>query len=308
MTSNSKGRKLVLLLALLTLFCPLAFSQTPSGKRYHSVSMTPVHIHIEPVAFDSRNQPEVDLRPTIHKMEIPIRNQGNRGTCSIFATTFLIDYMYAKDRDVKHELFSEEYLNDVKNLATGDDWDGGMFTDIYTGFEKYGIVKLDLDRYRETFNPAEKVSKDLLSDGEKFTPRFKAKWIKVWNNTTGLEPSELSAVLDELRKGVPVATGLRWPNNFETETIKGIPVMKTPGPNGVTDGHSIAFVGFKKDAAFPGGGYLIFRNSWGKSFQEDGYGYMPFKFAMKYANDIVKYVPPKEFTPPHPPHAGQPRI
>ncbi len=43
--------------------------------------------------------------------------------------------------------------------------------------------------------------------------------------------------------------------------------MKTPGPKGVTDGHSIAFVGFKTDSSFPGGGYLIFRNSWGMTFQ-----------------------------------------
>jgi C1A family cysteine protease len=115
-----------------------------------------------------------------------------------------------------------------------------------------------------------------------------------------LLPGQLSALLDELRSGIPVATGLRWPNNFSTQTIKGIPVMKTPGPKGVTDGHSIAFVGFKTDSSFPGGGYLIFRNSWGKMFQEDGYGYMPFKYAKEYANDVVKYVQPLA-PPPHGP-------
>jgi C1A family cysteine protease len=50
--------------------------------------------------------------------------------------------------------------------------------------------------------------------------------------------------------------------------------MKVPGPSGVTDGHSIDFVGFKQDRRFPGGGYLIFRNSWGTGFQEQGYGYI----------------------------------
>ena len=293
MISNSRGGKLVFLLALITLLGPQAFGETPNVKRYRSVSMTPVHIHIEPVAFDSRNQPEVDLRPTIRKFDLPIRDQGERGTCSIFATTFLIDYMYAKERDVKHELFSEEYLNDAKNLATGDDADGGFFTDIYSGFKDYGIVRLGRDPYRSTFNPGEKIGKDLLDDGQHFKPRFQAKWIKDWNNATELEHSQLAALLEELRRGVPVASGLRWPNTFESEKIKGIPVMKTPGPQGVTDGHSIAFVGFKKDDDFPGGGYLIFRNSWGTSFQEDGYGYMPFKYALKYANDVVKYIPPK---------------
>ena len=303
MTSNPVGGKLVLALALVTLLWPQAFGQTPSAKnvkRIRSITMQPVHIHIEPVVFNSLNQPEVDLRPTIREMNIPIRDQGNRGTCSIFAMTFLIEYMYAKQFGVKHYLYSEEYLNDVKNLANGDNWDGGMFTDINVGFQNYGIVRLFRDPYLSTFTPGETVSPALLAAGERFTPRFQGQWIKDWDNTTGLLPSQLSALLDELRSGIPVATGLRWPNNFSTQTIKGIPVMKTPGPKGVTDGHSIAFVGFKTDKSFPGGGYLIFRNSWGKTFQEDGYGYMPFKYANEYANDVVEYVPPAA-PPPHGP-------
>ena len=42
---------------------------------------------------------------------------------------------------------------------------------------------------------------------------------------------------------------------------------------------------------FPGG-YLIFRNSWGNGFMEDGYGYMSFDYANKYTNDAVEYVLP----------------
>ena len=45
-------------------------------------------------------------------------------------------------------------------------------------------------------------------------------------------------------------------------------------------------------AAFPGGGYLVFRNSWGTGFMDGGYGYMSFDYANKYTNDLLEYVKP----------------
>jgi papain like protease len=261
-------------------------------EHYRPIKIEPVRIHIDRVEFkDEEVKPEVDLRPNIESMGIAIRDQGDRGTCSVFAMTFLLEYNYGKHFDFKKPDFSEEYLNDVKNLATGDDWDGGFFTDIDKGYQEYGIVNARLDPYKNTFNPKEKVSKALLTKGEEIKPRLKAHYIKDWDVKTGLKPKQLAAILSRLRSGIPVASGLRWPNTFETETIRGIPVMKVPGPSGVTDGHSIDFVGFRQCPHFPGGGYFIFRNSWGTSFQEDGYGYMPFQYAMKYANDVVEYVP-----------------
>lgn len=58
------------------------------------------------------------------------------------------------------------------------------------------------------------------------------------------------------------------------------------------DGHSIDFVGYRASKKFPGEGYLIFRNSWGTSFGEQGYGYMSFEYAMKYTNDLFQYTKP----------------
>jgi hypothetical protein len=266
-------------------------TQIQGGNRVRQVRAEPVRIHIDPIVWETLNRPDVDLRRAIAAMGIAIRDQGNRGTCSVFAMTFLLEYAYGKNFGYRTPDFSEEYLNDVKNLATGDNWDGGFFTDINEGYQKYGIVDARLDPYKSTFNPKETVSKALLMKGESIEPRIGVHFIKDWDVKTGLLPRQLSAILAELRRGIPVACGLRWPNTFATETINGIPIMKTPGPGGVFDGHSVDFVGFKADKSFPGGGYLIFRNSWGTSFQEDGYGYMPFMYANRYANDAVEYIP-----------------
>src|SRR5579863_200252 len=54
----------------------------------------------------------VDLRPEIARRGLHIRDQGERGTCTVFATTFLIEYQLAgqmpNSRGVK---LSEEFLN-----------------------------------------------------------------------------------------------------------------------------------------------------------------------------------------------------
>jgi len=67
-------------------------------------------------------------------MGIAIRNQGNRGTCSVFAITFLLEYMYARNENYRSPDFSEEYLNYASNLAIGQYSDGGFFDALDLGY------------------------------------------------------------------------------------------------------------------------------------------------------------------------------
>ena len=69
-------------------------TQIQDGKRLRQIKMEPVRIHIDPIVFKALNQPEVDLRPDIAAMGITIRDQGDRGTCSIFAMTFLLPTLH----------------------------------------------------------------------------------------------------------------------------------------------------------------------------------------------------------------------
>ena len=49
--------------------------------------------------------------------------------------------------------------------------------------------------------------------------------------------------------------------------INDVEVMNVPPADQKSaqlfDGHSIALVGYRRDNAFPGGGYFVYRNSWG---------------------------------------------
>ena len=249
----------------------------------------PFNIAIADIIIELANQPDVDLRPNIKQFGIGIKNQGNRGTCSVFALTFLLDYMYAKNQIYTNTNLSEEYLNYASNLAIGQYADGGFFDALDLGYQNYGMVDEAQAPYHSSYNPPFVASQALLKKGEAISPRFKVNFIKPWDVTTGLLASQVQAIETQLKDGRPVAVGVRWPNNFQTETIHGIQLMKTPPANGVFDGHSIDLVGYKASNAFPGGGYFIFRNSYGTGFGADGYGFMSFDYAKKYVNDAVYY-------------------
>jgi hypothetical protein len=278
-----------------SLATPFAAPQTARVQRNPRLVVKPQVIRIERPVITIDNKPDIDLRPEIAALGIAVRpNQGNRGTCSVFAMTFLLDFMYAKHYGIKNADFSEEYLNYVSNLAIGQKVDGGFFDQLDIGYQKYGMVNESAVPYKSAFDPNMKLLDTILKTGSTIAPRLKQHFIKTWDVNTGLQASQLLAILFQLKQGRPVAAGLRWPKEgkFATEKILGVTLMKTPPPADVFDGHSIDFVGYKVSKSFPGEGYLIFRNSWGTGFGDNGYGYMSFDYANKYVNDLIEYTKP----------------
>jgi len=141
-----------------------------------------------------------------------------------------------------------------------------------------------------------------------FPVKYPFTVIKVWNDQTGMTAAELQNILTILRSGRPVATGIWWLNNFETVRVDGVPLLKdyprsaNTGSNPpMFDGHSIDLVGFRESEAFPGGGYFIFRNSFGTGFGDKGYGFLSFQYIRAYANDGIA-IAPQPWHPvwPHP--------
>lgn len=261
--------------------------------RPEPVSVKPVLVRISRPAFTLNTKPEVDLRDEARTLGVyQTRVQGLRGTCSVFALSFLLDFMYAKHFGQQNADFSEEFLNYASNEAIGEKRDGGFFDDLDLGYQTFGDVGEASAPYANAFNPNLTYSAAVLAQGRDLAPRLKAHFIKPWDPNTGLLPTQLLSIMLQIHEGRPVAAGLRWPREgkFKTETIAGITMMTAPPAADVYDGHSIVFVGYKVSDLFPGGGYLVFRNSWGSDFMDDGYGYMSFDYAKKYTNDLVEYV------------------
>lgn len=283
-------------LLVLTTIIGQAFSQ---DQRKPRLTAPRIEITFRPLAAIS---PIVDLRPEIARLGLAIRDQGDRGTCSVFATTFLIEYQTAHAQNQRNLDLSEEYLNWAKNRANKTEVDGGMFTDIIRGYQGFGMVPGKDMPNLPSFDAAhpDAPRPAVVAIGKKFE-RFPITFIKQWDDQNGMSAQELEATKTALKAGLPVATGIWWLQNFETVTVGNVPLLKEyprsdnrnsdPSKNPMFDGHSIDLVGFHESNEFPGGGYFIFRNSFGPKFGEDGYGFVSFQYVRDYANDAI-YIQP----------------
>jgi C1A family cysteine protease len=289
-------------------------AQAASNARHYA---RPVHVRFVE-HFASGLSPEVDLRPKIAARKLAIRDQGDRGTCTVFATTFLIEYQKAGMKSSGSNDLSEEFLNWAGNKVDGTETDGGFFTEFMKGFSVYGISTAKEMPYRSTFDPGITPSSSAQRAAETMFPvKYPFTIVKVWNNQNGMTSAELQSAMSILRSGRPVATGIWWQTTFATVTVGGVPLLKdyprsaNSGSNPpMFDGHSIDLVGFRESKTFPGGGYFIFRNSFGPSFGDKGYGFVSFQYLLTYANDAIAISsqpwppPPKPTKPPKPRHGG----
>lgn len=222
---------------------------------------------------------QVDLSSAFEKMTLPRRTQGARPTCSVFVVAGAIEFAVGKVQGQGTRL-SVEYLNWAGNQVAGGKEDGGFFSDLWRGFEAHGICSEKLLPYAPSFDPGLDLLADAIADAaNKRTLGLRYHWIKEWDVKTGLTKAHVAAIKQTLATGWPVCAGLRWPK----KEIWKESVLQLCGPEAVRDGHSVLLVGYKDDAAQPGGGVFTFRNSSNRG--EDGA--MPYAYAEAYMNDAA---------------------
>ncbi|MBB6051210.1 C1 family peptidase [Armatimonas rosea] len=232
-------------------------------------------------------QPDADLRPLIASYGLPIKAQGARGTCSVFAMTFLLEYNWASWGEKNKTALSEEYLNWATNKATNNQNDGDFFKNIAAGFKSYGVGDAALAPYQSAFNPGWQPTKSAI-DGGTYRSLEQKFWVVFDDGVMGKSQEELDKVCHLLDNKIPVAIGQAWPNTKQGATYTfgsalGLNFLNDfTGPKG---GHSMVAVGYKRSKEYPGGGYLIFRNSWGTGSGYEGYWLLSFNYVRKYAYD-----------------------
>jgi hypothetical protein len=227
-----------------------------------------------------------DLRPLFEKYGFDAYDQGERNTCSVFAIAGLLEFEYAHTQK-KAESLSVEYLNWASNKITGELVDGSYFSDALTALDKYGICSDELfPYYILNYNNKVAPSQTAIKEAKK-RRGANIYWIKEWDPTIGMTEAQTAQVKLQILNEHPVAIGFRWPKKEDRYRRMENGIMVVPPKEGVYDGHSVIIVGFKDDPAVAGGGYFIFKNSYGTGFGEEGYGKMPYRYVSRYANDGV---------------------
>ena len=221
----------------------------------------------------------VDLRPRFDAWGLPARAQGGRGTCSVFAITGAIEFALAEKQGHAARL-SVEFLNWASNRAIDKNQDGGLFSDLWKGFESHGICGEADMPYASDFDPELRPSKVALEHARQMREvGLRLHWIKPWDPNKGLTEAQLAEVKQTLRRRRPVCGGFLWPKL----AIWYNGVLDMAPREGVRDGHSVLLVGFRDDPAQPGGGVFLVRNS-GKGLRD---GAMTYEYVRSYMNDAV---------------------
>ena len=221
----------------------------------------------------------VDLRPVFERYGLAPRRQGARPTCSSFTVAGALEFACAA-RQGHGVRLSAEYLNWAANQACGDREDGGFFSDLWKGFSTRGICAEAEMPYQARFEPDRAPSPGAAADAKtRLALGLEFHWIKEWNVNTGLTPAHEAGIKEALRSGWPVCGGFRWPK--QEQWVEG--VLQMCPSNSVRDGHSILLVGWRDDAAQPGGGVWLFRNTSGTGRD----GAMPFGYAREFMNDAA---------------------
>lgn len=220
---------------------------------------------------DATNVRGRDLRKEIARRGITIRDQGaNRPTCSVMTMTFLLDYQYSGMCGNHMALLSEEYLNHMGNVASGRDDDGDFFEYIAMGYDKYGMIpdsRLPYDPSR-VYNFASMsglINQTMINDGKTLLSnglKMKGHFLKPNDGTVGLSDAQFNEIFGYINRGIPV---------------------------GIGRGHSMPIVGFQRDDSWAGGGYFIFRNSYGTDEGESGYQKESFADVKATVNDAYVY-------------------
>jgi C1A family cysteine protease len=261
----------------------VSVKETSATNTYNLDSKSFKQYFSKGIIYDnSSTAKKVDLRPEISRRDIKIDNQGNRGTCSVFAMTFLLEYSYTgyTSRPGFNNL-SQEYLNHMANKATNKTDDGDFFSSIEKGYNKYGIIPDSMWTYNpnatynyNTFD--QKLTQNMLNFGYWTTAKgnkLSGKFLKGFGTPVGLTNTEFNNILSYLYKGIPVAIGRN---------------------------HSMVIVGYTVDSTKSGGGEFIFRNSYGINDGDKGYRYESFKSVRDSVNDAYVYYSLKDL-----PHIGE---
>jgi hypothetical protein len=176
----------------------------------------------------------------------PVKGQGSRGWCTAFATVAGIENL------ANRHLGADADLSEI---------------DHYQSYRRYEMATSVSTASRTPIAP----ESAWPYYGNPVPDYRQNRHAKVLSYAA---PETRAEVLEELAKGHPLVMGITTFKNFDADASGRVPL-----PQGrKRGGHAVAVTGFVRDASYAGGGYLVFKNSWGTAFGDKGYGHLPLDY------------------------------
>lgn len=223
------------------------------------------------------------LRPRYEALGLDIKDQGRRGSCTIFGTLGVMEYHYAvRGQNLR---LSEQFAAWAAAQASGSTQKLENYSsrDLINGIKAHGVCTEELMPYdsRRTGRPSPEALADASlrrSISETIFQRYREN-----RRQNGFTEQTLQAICWSIYEGHPVTAAVAWPEGSVPLDADGNIEWKsrTAPPSG----HMVVFVGYEVDSRWPGGGRMEIRNSWGEEWGINGYAYVDFDYLKKYGKE-----------------------
>jgi Papain family cysteine protease len=241
-----------------------------------------------------------------------VRDQGHRGTCVAFSLVDLLQIEKMRvQSDIQHQ-FSPQFLyylakkTDTNRIAEGINFDAAL--DVLL---TYGVCLEDDWRY----NPFQDFAQEFLFRNHAVplkTLKAKATTNKIKGAVAVPRNNPVGTIKTCLLQNKPISIGVEvyqnaWYNLYTVERGEvAMPIVKDDEQSCIilddfSGGHAITIVGYQDNipgkplSDRPGGGYFIFKNSWGQEWapggptdtddKGPGYEHIPYAYVENYFVD-----------------------
>lgn len=237
---------------------------------------------------------EVDLRPKFFQLELKVKDQGRRPSCAVFAVVSALEFQNA-ELTGRAEKFSEEYLSwavrkTVQRLpappaspgaeaVSPDDTDAGFaLAEVVAALRTYGIpLQASMpNTFGQNLAAIPDPPAGVIAEARAHQHVFV-------HSVPGRDhPTRLNNIIHALNAGLPVAVGMAWPH-YRSLRNAYLDAQK-PLPDG---GHAVTLVGYRSSTGRLEEAVFIFKNSWGATWGQGGYGVATYRYLNAHLHDAV---------------------
>jgi C1A family cysteine protease len=193
----------------------------------------------------------------------PIKNQGNVGTCTVFAITSIYEYILKKAESKDYDLSEHFIYYNIPDSQDSKRAKGTSYNDVIGVFKSIGVCE-------EVTCPYDPATVDKKPSDKAYQEALLHTICEVKGVTINHDD-----IISALNDGYPVAISLRIFDSF-CKDANGI--VTTPSAEDINKAnsamyHAMVICGYSLDDST----YIV-RNSWGDKVGDKGYLYIPFDY------------------------------